>query len=134
MQKAYYLSKTGGVGPLITKSQGRYKDHFKGNIVNSLLKGENVGITRRTNRAPAVTTQATTTTHTRTVQRSHSPSHAPSGPQTTVISNNSSSSSGGNGGSSNSKKKRKENKDVTQVSTPPVVPQEQPEKADKTLG
>nr|XP_054766567.1 uncharacterized protein LOC129273541 isoform X3 [Lytechinus pictus] len=103
-------------------------------VVNSLLKGENVGITRRTNRAPAVTTQATTTTHTRTVQRSHSPSHAPSGPQTTVISNNSSSSSGGNGGSSNSKKKRKENKDVTQVSTPPVVPQEQPEKADKTLG
>ncbi|XP_041476903.1 probable JmjC domain-containing histone demethylation protein 2C isoform X3 [Lytechinus variegatus] len=133
MPKAYYLSKTGGVGPLITKSQGRYKDHFKGNIVNSLLKGENVGITRRTNRAPAVTTQATTTTHTRTVQRSHSPSHAPSGPQTTVISNNSSSSSGGNSGSSNSKKKRKENKDVTPVSTPPVVPQEQPEKGDKTL-
>eukprot|EP00057_Strongylocentrotus_purpuratus_P019513 XP_011673987.1 PREDICTED: probable JmjC domain-containing histone demethylation protein 2C isoform X1 [Strongylocentrotus purpuratus] len=108
--------------------------HAYDSFVNSLLKGENVGITRRTNRAtnnPAVTTQATTTTHTRTAPRSHSPSHAPSGPQPTVVSSTSSSSSGGGG---SSKKKRKDKDHVTPVvSTPPVSSHEHPEKADKTL-
>ncbi|XP_071491659.1 uncharacterized protein [Diadema antillarum] len=92
---------------------------FLDDVVNSLLKGENVGITRRNNRNtsnPAVTTQASSTTHTRPIPRSHSPSHAPTSQQT-IVSN---------------KKKRSKDKDVTPAPTPPAA--EQPEKADKTLG
>ncbi|XP_071498541.1 uncharacterized protein [Diadema antillarum] len=91
---------------------------FLDDVVNSLLKGENVGITRRNNRNtsnPAVTTQASSTTHTRPIPRSHSPSHAPTSQQT-IVSN---------------KKKRSKDKDVTPAPTPPAA--EQPEKADKTL-
>lgn len=118
-----------------TENPSHIQMMFLDDVVNSLLKGENVGITRRNNRAsttPAVTTPATSTTHTRPIPRSHSPSHAPTGQQTVVSSSSSSSNSTVSSGGGSSKKKRSKDKDVTPVPIPPA-PTEPAEKPEKTL-